>query len=322
MKRRTFIKGTIGAGIAISGAGLFTGCNSLDSKDLPTAILGKTGVKIPQLALGLGSRFCQIEDPEETDKLLSHALDLGLYYWDTAFIYEDAKKGVISEDRIGRILKSRRKEVFVSTKVTSRDPDEAMKQIETSLKRLQTDHVDILKIHDIKDMDDVEKMSEKGNLVDILYRLKKEGVTRFIGFSGHSNSMALEAMAKRFDFDTMLVALNHYGRVKFPREEEAVPTAYDSGLGVMIMKLLRPRDNDPSISPTELIRYGLSLGNKHGAVIGVDSIDVLNANVGLLKNFKPMTPGEMKTMTARLTPFYHHKNIPWMKPGYCDGNWG
>jgi uncharacterized protein len=106
MKRRTFIKGTIGAGIAISGAGLFTGCNLLDYEDLPTAILGKTGVKIPQMALGLGSRFCQIEDPEESDKLLSHALDKGLYYWDTAYIYEDTKTGVISEERVGRILKN------------------------------------------------------------------------------------------------------------------------------------------------------------------------------------------------------------------------
>ena len=157
-------------------------CNEHDAKGLPTTVLGKTGGRVPHIALGLGNRFCEIDNPEESDKLLGYALDNGLYYWDTVHIYENTKNGVISEERIGRILKYRRAEVFISTKVTSREPGEAMKQIEGSLKRLQTDHLDILKIHNIKNMDDVDKVSEKGNLIDIFSRMKEEGVARFIGF--------------------------------------------------------------------------------------------------------------------------------------------
>jgi predicted aldo/keto reductase-like oxidoreductase len=273
------------------------------------------------MALGLGSRFCDINDPEESDQLLNYALEHGLYYFDTAHIYENTKNGVISEERIGRIVKHRRKEIFLSTKVTSRDPNEAMRQIESSLKRLQTDHLDILKIHNIFDMDDVAKVSEKGNLIDMITRLKEEKVTRFIGFSGHNNAEAMKAMAERFEMDTMLIALNHWGKVKSPREELSVPAAHDRELGVMVMKVLRPRDNDPSINPRDLIRYGLSLKDADGVVVGTDSMKVLKANIELLKNFNPMTEDEMKAMTAHLKPFYNHENIPWMKHGYQDGKW-
>lgn len=322
LTRRDFIRGTIGAGMALSSAGLLISCDEHDARGLPTTILGKTGARVPRMALGLGSRFCDIDNPEESDAILNHALDHGLYYWDTAYIYENTKNGVISEERVGRVLKHRRKEVFMSTKVTSRDPKEAMKQIETSLKRLQTDHLDILKIHNIKNMDDVAKVSEKGNLIDIVSRMKEEGVARFIGFSGHMNAEAMKTMAERFHFDTMLIALNHWGKVKYPREEMSVPAAHEKGLGVMVMKVLRPRDNDPSISPRELIRYGLSLKGANGTVVGTDSMKVLKANIELLKNFEPMTPEEMKAMTATLSPFYKDENdLPWMQQGYCDGNW-
>jgi aryl-alcohol dehydrogenase-like predicted oxidoreductase len=321
LTRREFILGTVGAGFILTSAGLPAFREELNARGLPTTTLGKTGAKVPRVALGLGSRFCEINDPETSDQLLNYALDHGLYYWDTAHIYENTKNGVISEERIGRVLKSRRKEVFISTKVTSRDPDEAMRQIELSLKRLQTNRLDILKIHNIFDMDDVEKVSKKGNLVDILHRMKEEKVARFIGFSGHNSAQAMKTMAERFDFDTMLIALNHWGKIKSPREELAVPAAQNQDMGVMMMKLLRPRDNDPTISPRELIRYGLSLKGANGAVIGMDSLKVLQSNIELLKNFNPMTEDEMKAMTAHLNPFFNHENIPWMKQGYCDGNW-
>jgi uncharacterized protein len=321
LSRRKFIKGTIGAGIALSSTGLFFACGRYDSKGIPTTVLGKTGVKIPRIALGLGSRFCENEDPEVTDRILSYALDNGMYYWDTANSYVNNSKGVVSEERIGRIMKDRRKEAFISTKIASRDPDEAMRQIETSLKRMHTDYVDILKIHSITTMEDVEKVSEKGNLIDIVNRLKEEGVARFIGFSGHTDSDAMKAMAERNNFDTMLIALNHYGNVKYQREEVSVPYAHEKGMGVITMKLLRPREKDQSITPKDLIRYGLSLKGASAAVVGIDNLEVLNENIALLKNFDPMSPDEMKSMTAKLNPIFNHGNMPWMKPEYIDGNW-
>jgi uncharacterized protein len=322
LSRRKFIKGTIGAGIALSSSGLFLGCGQqYESKGIPTVTLGKTGVKVPRLSLGLGSRFCEISDPEMADQLLNYAIDNGMYYWDTAYSYVNNKNGVVSEERVGRIFKDRRKEVFISTKVASREPDEAMRQIETSLKRMNTDYVDILKVHSVTTMEDVEKASEKGGVVELLYRMKEEGVARFIGFSGHTDSEAMKAMAERHNFDTMLIALNQYGNTKYQREEVSVPAAHAKGMGVITMKLVRPRETDASLSSKDLIRYGLSVKGAQAAVIGTDSMKVLNDNIALLKNFTPMTADEMKTMTARLNPLYEKKQMPWMKPGYHDGYW-
>ena len=330
--RRDLIKGTIGAGILLAGSqmaqaiGLIeksTGKTGYDAKGLPTAILGKTGVRIPRIAVGLGSRFCNMEKDEDAFKVLNHALDNGLYYWDTACDYENKKLGFTSEGRIGEVLKTRRNEVFICTKVDSRDPDEAKRQIERSLKRLQTDHLDILKIHDVKSVEDVAKVSEKGNLIDIVHQMKEQGVARFIGFSGHANAEALKSMADRGDFDTMLMALNHYNQSKHPQPRQALvlPAAKAKGLGVMVMKTVRPRENIKNLDPNELVRYALSLSGPDGILLGMESVAVMDANLEILRNFKPLDEQRMKALALNLTPFYQHENLPWMKCGYCDGKW-
>ncbi|MDP3914094.1 MAG: aldo/keto reductase [Bacteroidota bacterium] len=270
--RRKFIKGT---GLLLAGTGLLPSCNifrmsgsssAYDAKGLPTAMLGKTGVRIPRIAIGLGSRFCTIESAEEAFDLLNYALDNGLYYWDTAWAYENKKLGFTSEERLGEVLKNRRKEIFISTKVTSRDPDEAMRQIEASLKRLQTDHVDML---------------------------------------------------------SMLMAMNHYNKATNPqeRQEQAIPAAKTNDMGVMLMKVIRPRETIKELDPKDLVRYALSLKGPDGIVLGMDSLEVVKSNLEILRNFRPMEDSKMKEMAMQLTPFYNHENLPWMKSGYCDGNW-
>lgn len=332
--RRNFIKGTIGTSLLVVGSGLLPSCSLFrmsgsgsgsvyDAKGLPTALLGKTGVRIPRMAFGLGSRFCNIETAEESFNILNYALDNGLYYWDTAWVYENLKLGITSEGRVGEVVKSRRNEIFLSSKVTSRDPNEAMRQIETSLKRLQTDHLDILKIHDIRSDLDVAKVSGKGNLIDILHKMKEQGVTRFIGFSGHAEAGAMKTMAERGDFDSMLIAMNHWNRDNNlqPRQEMAVPMAKAKGMGVMLMKVVRPRETVKGLNPVDLVRYALSLKEPDGIIIGMDSMEVVKSNLEILRNFKTMDEAKMKEMAQQLTPFFRHENLPWMKPGYCDGNW-
>ncbi len=331
LSRRKFIKETVGtAGLVVVGAKLLPSCSIFqvagssspyDAKGLPTAILGKTGVRIPRMAIGLGSRFCNIESIEESTNMLNYALDNGLYYWDTAWFYENTKLGIISEERVGQVVKTRRKEIFLSTKVTSRDPDEAMRQIETSLKRLQTDHLDILKIHDVQSGKDVAKLSEKGNLIDILMKMKEQKVTRFIGFSGHSEATAMKAMSEKGVFDSMLIAMNHWAGNTEKRQEMAIPAAKAQGMGVMLMKVVRPRETIKELNTKDLIEYALSLQGPDGIALGMDSMAVVKSNLEILRNFKPMNEKEMEKLAMQLTPFYNHKNLPWMQPGYCDGNW-
>ena len=318
--RRDFIKGTMAASVAIAGGGLMGSCSPYQSKGLATTVLGKTGVEVPRIALGLGSRWCAVADEDQALDILTYALDKGLYYWDTAASYENKQNGVVSEERIGKILKNRRNEVFISTKVRERDPDKALKQIEESLKRMQIDQLDLLKIHNVMGGEELEKI--EANIIEIVQRMKEEGMTRFIGFSGHSEASALTHMANNYDFDTMLMALNHYTADNgWKREEKAIPAADAKGMGVMLMKVIRPIENDQSLDPKDMIRYALSIEGVNGAVIGTDSKEVVDANVALLKDFEPMAKDEMDKLTTRLTPFYQHQGTPWMDPGYCDGNW-
>lgn len=320
--RRDFIKGSMVAGVAIAGGSLVTGCSPYDAKGLATTILGKTGVQIPRIALGLGSRWCAVDDEDKALEIISYALDKGLYYWDTAASYVNKDNGAVSEERIGKILKDKRKEVFISTKVQERDPDKALKQIEESLKRLQIDQLDMLKVHSVQGGDKLEELKGEGKIIEIVHRMKEEGLTKYIGFSGHSEATALKYMADNYNFDSMLMALNHYTTDKeWKREEMAIPAANAKGMGVMLMKVIRPIENDNTLDPKDMIRYALSIKGVNGTIIGTDSKEVVDANVDLLKNLKPMSSEEMDKMTARLTPFYQHKGTPWMDPGYCDGNW-
>lgn len=322
ISRRDLLKRTAAATAALAlGPGCVTTGTAayFDPKGLPTKPLGKTGVSVPRIGIGAGSRFCSVQDEDEALEILTYALDHGLYYWDTAHDY--TRDSVISEERLGKILKSRRKEVFLATKVGAREPDEAKRHIEESLTRLQTDYLDILQLHSVKSVEDVEVIAKEGGVLDVVRKLRDEGVAKNIGFTGHDSAKAMALLAKRYDFNTMLIALNHYkeGQEKF--EEQAVPTALEHGLGVMLIKVVRPRETIEEVDPRELVRYALSLKGPAAAVIGTDSLEILKENISILKSFSPMDSQEMDKMRVALAPFFRHEGLEWMRPSYCDGLW-
>jgi len=331
--RRKFIEKTLGAGVVITSARMgFSGssafsegnllsANQYDPKGLPTSVLGKTGVVIPRMAIGLGSRFLNIATLDEALEMCNYALDNGLYYWDTANSYINEKTGAVSEERLGHIVKYRRKEIFLSTKIAAREPENAKKQIDESLRRLKTDHVDMLKIHSVESPEDVVKICKTGGVLDYISKLKDEGITRFIGFSGHGNAMALENMVNTQRFDSMLFAMNHYGNNSENRQETLVPAAKKTRMGVMLMKTVRPKETIQGIETDELIRYALSLGGPDGIVVGMDSKKVVEANLNILRSYKPMSTAEKSKFSATLLPYFLHQNLEWMKNGYHDGNW-
>jgi hypothetical protein len=321
MKRREFLKSCAASPVALkslSGRGLIQGEKpALDAKGLPTRVLGKTGVSVPLVGLGAGSRFCAVEDTDKSVEILTHSLDHGFYYWDTAHDYGEGK--AISEERLGLVLRDRRKEVFLSTKTHARTYDGAMRDLEESLKRLRTDHLDIWNVHEVLSPEDAGKIGAAGGVLEALHKAKNEKVTRFIGFSGHSSSEAMTALAERHDFDMMLIALNHYEERKGDMEREAIPAAAAKGLGVNVIKVIRPREKVAGLDPADLIRYALSLPYVCAAVIGTDSVEVLKKNAETIKNFTVLGPEEMKKIRAGLSPFFEDWALPWMCPGYRDG---
>jgi len=331
--RRKFIKQTLGAGAAIAGANFaFTSVscsgtgkkrsgNNYDPKGLPTTVLGKTGVVIPRIAIGLGSRFLMIKTLDEAIAMCNYALDNGFYYWDTAHTYVNNESGAISEERIGHIIKDRRKEIFLSTKIAARDTEGAKAQIELSLKRLQTDHLDMMKIHSVATPEDVNKICKTGGVLDLFSKMKEEGVTRFIGFSGHGNAQALKMMIDTGRFDSMLFAMNHYAGPVDNRQDLLIPAAKGKGMGVMLMKAVRPKETIEGIDVAELVRFALSLEGPDGLAVGMDSKKVVDSNLNILRNFKPMNSEEKIKYAQILSPYFRHENLPWMKEGYHDGYW-
>jgi len=309
--------GSLASGKALGGRTDNPVVAAYDSKGLPIRALGKTGVSVPIVGFGSGSRFCRILEPEKSVEALNYALDHGLYHWDTAHDY--VFESVNSEERLGLVLKDRRREVFLSTKVGERTYDGAMRHLEESLKRLRTDRLDIYQIHSVDSMEVVDAVGAKGGALEALHKLKDQKVTRFIGFTGHASAEVMTAMVNRHDFDTMLIALNHYAEHTGDMEEGAIPAAAAKGLGVMVIKVIRPRETIEGIVPEDLIRYALTLEHVSSAVIGHDSLDVLKENIALLKEFKTMSAAEMEAMSARLGPFFWGDRLPWMQPGYKDG---
>jgi uncharacterized protein len=315
--RRDFIKatGAVTAGVVLAPSAACS-ASPYDAKGLPTAILGKTGVRIPRLIMGLGSRFMAVDENKGLE-ILETALSKGLYYWDTAASYRNAEQA--SEERIGKILKSVRGQVFLASKVGERKADDAKRTIETSLKRLQTDYIDLYQIHSVTNEEEVKQFGNADGVLPVLRKYQEEGVIKYIGFTGHTSASAMKLAAEMYDFDTMLIALNHQEQGKQPFEEQPVPFAAKKGMGVLAMKVIRPRETVNGLDPNDLVKYALSLKDVTAAVIGTDSVDVLNKNIATLQSFKPLSDERMRELRVQLDPFYKSKKLPWLQPGYRDG---
>jgi uncharacterized protein len=329
LSRRKFIKSTLVAGVAVAGSpAVFAAANGpgdqgksrekYNAKGLPTVVLGSTGVVVPRMAIGLGSRFLTISGTSEALEMCNYALDNGLYYWDTANSYINSATGAISEERLGHIVKDRRNEIFLSTKIAARNTEEAKKQVEESLKRLQTDHLDMLKIHSVESPGDVQEIIKAGGVLDLISRMKEQGVTRFIGFSGHADAEALRMLVETGRFDSMLFAMNHYTK-NIDRQAAVIPAAQKRGMGIMLMKAVRPKETIPGLDAQQLVRFALSLEGPSGVVVGMESRKVVDSNLGLLRNFKPMDQAEKQKFAMMLSPYFRHENLAWMDPGYHDG---
>jgi hypothetical protein len=123
-------------------------------------------------------------------------------------------------------------------------------------------------------------------------------------------------------FDSMLFAMNHYDANKENRQGTLIPAAKELGMGIMLMKTIRPKETIQGLDAKELVRFALSIEGPSGIAVGMDSKQVVDSNLDLLRNFKPMNSDEMTKFALILSPFFRHENIEWMRNGYRDGYWG
>ena len=142
-------------------------------------------------------------------------------------------------------------------------------------------------------MADLDALGLPGGALEALRKIKEQKIARFIGFTGHVDAAAMAEAARRHDFDTMLIALNHYQERRGDLEGGAIPAAADRGMGVMIIKAIRPRETVEGLAAADLLRYALTLPLVHSAVVGTDSVEVVRKNAALLRDFRPLSPEEM-----------------------------
>jgi len=274
---------------------------------MPTRVLGRTGVRVSALAFGGGSRFVGYKTDDEAIAALNRALDQGVTYVDTSASYGNG----VSETRVGHVMKNRRNQVFLATKVPPRSADEAMRSIEASLKRLQTDHVDLLHIHGLMDEKDLEA-AENGAL-KVLYKMRDQKVTRFIGITCHAFPTVLKTALERHDFDATQMALNaaRIGAAKLRPQEEALdpltrgfenvalPVALRKKMGVIAMKVFAQEKLLPSAPVEKLVQYSLSLPVT-AIVVGMPKVEHIDETIRLVKTLKPMPPEQMRSLSQKL----------------------
>jgi hypothetical protein len=276
---------------------------------MPLREFGKTGEKVSLLVFGAGNRYLMYQNEDEALAILNRALDLGINYVDTA--HEYGANGE-SEIRVGMVLKTRRKGVLLATKIQNRKADEAMRLIEMSLKRLQVDQVDVLHIHGLEGPDDLAAVEAPDGVLKTLYKARDQKMTRFIGVTGHSDPQTLATALERHDFDCTQMALNaglaredfdgtpH--AVPMPRgnfETVALPVALRKKLGVIGMKVFGQDWLQGKAPAEKLVHYSMSLPVA-GVVIGMPKPEHLEQNAALARNFKPLTPTEMRQISGSI----------------------
>lgn len=315
--RRDFLKkvAITGAAAASVGALPALGKDSKPAVKVPRQTLGKTGADVSILGLGLGSAYHKTFDgqPEEAEEILHRALSYGINYWDTARIYGN------SEVLVGPAVEKARDDIFLVSKSHSRDYDGFKSDLETSLKNLRTDHIDLYHIHMLDPSKDPDlKVIENGALKAAL-EAKDEGVIRNFGITGHAGTGILMDAIQRWDPDAILTIFPADRPEDGAYEDKLLPLARERNMGVIAMKSVRrARETDWPVQ--QLIRYAMSLPGITSTIVGLDSIAHLDENAAMASTFQPMTTAEL----AEMSQIVKHElaglgAAPWDRPGYRDG---
>lgn len=303
VSRRSFLSTTTATAAAAAASALAAPAKSLP---MPKRKLGRTGAEVSAIAFGCGSRLLAYESMEKGIEALNRGIDQGITYIDTAYGYGNGK----SETWVGEVMKTRRKQVWLATKIDKRDTDGAMRVIEGSLKRLQTDHVDLMHVHSLTTDDDLSA-AEKG-LIPVLYKMREQKVARFIGVTSHTDPVVLRKALERHDFDCTQMALNaaRAGMRSVPGgmqpnfmqdsfESLALPVALQKNMGVTAMKLFAQEGLVGHAPVEKLIQYSLSLPVA-SVVCGMPKPEFIDANIATVKSFQPMPVDEMRRLSAAL----------------------
>jgi uncharacterized protein len=287
---------------------LFLGAASLAAGDamlaqhtgtVPMRPLGKTGVQVSAIGIG-GYHLGSAKDLQEAKRIVDEAIDAGVNFFDNAWDYHDGR----SEEWMGAALRGKRDKVVLMTKVCThgRDNRVALTMLDESLRRLQTDHLDVWQIHEVIYANDPDLIFAPNGAIEALAQAKKEGKVRFVGFTGHKDpSIHLRMLSHDFPFDTVQMPLNCMDANFRSFETHVLPELNRRGIAPLGMKSLGGCGEIVAKGVArvdEALRYAMSLPVAT-TISGMNSVDVLRQNLAIACGFKPMSAAQMQQLRDR-----------------------
>jgi uncharacterized protein len=287
--RRGFIQNAVLQGVVLSS---LNGA----SAEVPKRPFGRTGVQISAMGIG-GYHLGSTKDQNEANQIVDQALDAGINFFDNAWEYHDG----MSEERLGTALKGKRDRAFVMTKVCThgRDQKVAMRMLEESLRRLQTDHLDLWQIHEVVYYDDPDRIFAPNGAAEALAKAKQQGKVRFVGFTGHKDpAIHLKMLSHNFPFDAVQMPLNCLDATFHSFEQQVLPEVNRRGMAALGMKSLGGSGEivrNGAIKVDDALRYAMSLPVAT-TISGVDSPEILAQNLQIARGFRPLSASVMQTI--------------------------
>ena len=270
---------------------------------IPRRPFGRTGETVSALGMG-GYHLGLVKNEREATGLVHAAMDAGITFFDNAWEYHEGR----SEERLGKALTGgRRQQVFLMTKVCThgRDARTAMRQLEQSLRRLRTDHLDLWQVHEVVYAGDPERHFMKGGVIEALDRAREKGLVRFVGFTGHKDpALHLQMLSYGYPFDSVQMPLNCFDATFRSFEQQVLPELLRQQIAPIGMKSLGGEGQPAkkrAVRAPDALRYAMSLPVAV-TVSGIDSARVLRQNLGVARGFRAMGPLEMERMRARVAP--------------------
>lgn len=297
------------AGSSVQGAGAAPPASTTGTaakKPMPTRNLGRTGHQVRLFSLGGQAAIEQTDHYEVAVPIIERALDLGVNYIDTAARYGRGW----SQRHIGAVMKRRRDEVFLATKTHDRTRDGSLLLLDESLRLLETNRLDLWQIHNLSRMEQVDEIFAKGGAVEALVRAREQKIVRYLGVTGHADPAVLMEAIRRFEFDTILLALNAADPHHKPFTEKLLPLAVEKKMGIIGMKIPArgrlvapdgPQPGDVRIPMREAMQYVLSQPVST-VIIGCDSVAQVEENVEIARSFVPMSDEERLALSESVAP--------------------
>jgi aryl-alcohol dehydrogenase-like predicted oxidoreductase len=293
LTRRRFLEGA-----ALAAGGSLMAQNT-GSGAIPRRSWGRTGLETSIIGMG-GYHIGSAKDLDTAKRIVDEAIDNGIDFFDCAWDYHDGK----SEEWLGQALKGKRDKVTLMTKVCThgRDKNVGMMQLEESLRRLQTDHLDVWQIHEVVYYDDPELIFAPNGVIEALDMAKKQGKVRFVGFTGHKDpAIHLKMLSHHYPFDTVQMPLNCLDATFRSFEAQVLPEARKQGIAVLGMKSMGGSGeliSHGAVKPEEALGYAMSLPVAV-TISGMESLDVLHQNLAIAKGFQPLSASALQHLRDR-----------------------